>query len=282
MQSMCGFGRAEKKEKNFHLIVEITSLNHKSYEFNFTIPREIKPLEYRMRTFIKQKIKRGRLDIFINFKNSFYKYKFNKKKALELFKIFLSLKKELNLKEEITISEIFNFPGIINLEEKINITNLWEKLKPTLRKALDNLLVMREKEGKTLSKEINARITKIEEKVKTTKKIFDNISNNIRKEQLSNIRKIEGDIKELQKEKNSLSKNDITEELVRIKSHLHQFKNTFKIKGTTGIKLGFITQEINREVNTLISKIDNFKIASLGIEIKDELEKIKQQVQNIE
>lgn len=289
MQSMSGFGRCSKNTVYGNITVEISSLNCKFCNIDIILPNNLKILEYKIKKFIEQKVERGQINVNIFLKEKkIEQYTYSKVVVKELIKILQDLKKTLNLKQEISLHDVINFPDLIKIKKKnININKIWLIIKKILDETMNKLIVMREKEGKKIFNDMNYRIKKIEKAVDLIEKDIPAVLLEYKKSMLKNMQKINKeagiDEKQFTTEFAYLTtKRDVTEEIIRLKSHLNQFKKTINFKNSIGHCLNFIIQEMHRETNTMASKINNFKVSHKTIEIKSEIEKIKEQIQNIE
>ena len=287
--SMTGYGKSERKNKNFSVSVEIKSINNRFFDPITKIHHSLKDYEKEIMSLVKSECVRGR--IFINLDIDTHKnlkqFVLNRKKLNSYINILNEVSSEANIKESITLTDLLKYPDII---ENIGITNKDSNKKlilSTVKAALKDLKIFRQKEGLNLQKDIDSivdsinkifiKIEKISEK--NIKKQLNDYKKKI-KNYMPNLSKLDDD-RLYQEIAIILEKKDINEELIRFKSHLKLFTSYLKNKKNEGKKKNFLLQEMNREVNTIGSKSDNTKIRHLVVDVKDCLEKLREQVQNI-
>lgn len=289
---MTGFGKGESEDNIRHFSVEIKSVNTRYNDIIIKMPKHLTQFEDSIRKLIKSKVNRGRLDVYISLEyigDSGVDVKVNLPLATSYKKAVENLCDELNINDKVSIDLLTRFPDIITIEKKEdNEDEVWKTLKEAIEIAMEKLIIMRINEGEELAKDIRERAYKIKERVKDIEKRSPEIVVEY-KEKLWNR------IDELLEDKYELDENrlmnevaifadryDINEEIVRLYSHIDQLLNTLKIDGPVGRKLDFIIQEMNRETNTIGSKVGDIAITNHVIEMKSELEKIREQIQNIE
>lgn len=292
IKSMTGFGKATIQTKEGFIDAEIRTVNHKYFEMGAKLPEGLSIFEDKIREIIQKKIRRGKINLTVTIDGKFEKPKvilIDRILAKNYLKEGILLKKALRVKGELDIKDIVNLPGIISYTETKTISKkLWQKMEKVLSAALVDLEKERAKEGAELKKELLKRIFIMENALKMIdKRSYLNIDNY--RNRLSNtIKSLSGagelDKTRIETEVAIFAKNcDITEEITRLKSHLKGLKylvNT--IKDEAGKKIDFISQELTREINTIGSKSSDFKISEKVIEIKGEIEKIREQAKNIE
>lgn len=292
LTSMTGYGRGETKNDQRTFTVEMKSINHRYSDIFIRMPKKLSVFEERIKKMIKGVISRGKVEVYISleeFKNTDLIIKPNIDIIKQYYNAFESIKNSLDIDDKITLSLLTSHPDTFKIESnEENEETLWEFLKPAIEDALNALINMRKKEGLELSKDIQDRGLKILEIVKNIEKSAPIILKDYRNKLFDRINEItEGDI-EVDENRLALElsiyadKSNITEEIVRLYSHLDQLEIIIKEEGAVGRKLDFLIQEMNREINTIGSKSVDVKIANNVIEIKSELEKIREQVQNIE
>lgn len=292
LRSMTGFGKGEVDFKKGTITVEIRSLNHRFFDINNRLPNSFYALEIPLTEQVKKQIKRGSvyLNLMTEQPNAKENHLFlNHKMARRYYSMLNQLKKSLNLKGEIKLNQIMAFPNLITYKEKPkDINSFYPAIRLALDKALKALVKMREDEGRAMFNDLSKRAD-------TIKKILAHIEHHseatvktYKKKLLKRIRQLVGtgnlDKERLETEVALFVKNcDIQEEITRLFSHINNFKKTLRGKeGGVGKKLDFITQEMHRESNTIGQKASDFKISEDIIQIKGEIEKIKEQVQNVE
>lgn len=290
--SMTGFGRGEYKNDNYHFTVECRTINHKYVDINIRLPRKISFLEDKIRNVVKDYIKRGRVDLYIKLDligSEEVNLKFDEKLASEYVNILNNIKDTFNLQDDITVMNIAKFPDIIKSEEKEEDEDLlWSMLREALANCLVKLKDMRVEEGSKLAKDIDMRCDLLKDYIEQIENYSYNVVNEY-KEKLNNR------ITEILENPSLVDENrlaqevaiyadkcSITEEIVRFKSHITQLKKAIHKDESIGRKIDFLIQEMNRETNTIGSKSSDLNITNLVVEVKSELEKIREQIQNIE
>lgn len=290
--SMTGFGRGEYKNDNYHFTVECRTINHKYVDINTRLPRKISFLEDKIRNVVKDYIKRGRVDLYIKLDligSEDVNLKFDEKLASEYVNILNNIKDTFNLQDDRTVMNIAKFPDIIKSEEKEEDEDLlWSMLKKALDDCLIKLKDMRVEEGSKLASDIDMRCDLLKDYIEQIENYSYNVVNEYKDKLNNRITEILEnpslvDENRLAQEVAIFAdKSSITEEIVRFRSHIEQLKNTVVKNDSIGRKIDFLIQEMNREVNTTGSKSSNIKITNLVVEVKSELEKIREQIQNIE
>ncbi len=287
---MTGYGRGKLAGENYRVSVEIKTVNHRYCDFNIRIPREITPLEEKIKKSIQQYVARGRVDVFVNLekmRQSKTKVRLDK----ELAGGYLDALKELEnmeLKQDVTTCTLARFPDVLMVEsEEEDLETIWQDLSQALRDALTNLINSRESEGEGLFLDLKERLNKINllsKGIETRSPVVINEYQKKLKERTSELlRGQEIDESRLTMEVVIFAeRSSIAEELVRLKGHIKAFNKTLEQNGPVGRKLDFIVQEINRETNTVSSKANDLEISGQVVEVKSEIEKIREQVQNIE
>ncbi|MGL4451548.1 MAG: YicC/YloC family endoribonuclease [Sarcina sp.] len=292
-KSMTGFGRAtteDGREKVFS--IELKSVNHRYLDINIRMPKSMFSLEDKIRRKIKESLNRGKIDLFINYK-SYTKVDSVAKVNMDFAKTYVraltNLKDEFpQIKDDLSLSLISKHPDVILIEEKEEgLDEIWNEIEPLLQKSLDGLLAMRIFEGTKLKEDIISKTFEIEKLVEYIEGKADTLVSNYKL-------KLEDRLKELMNtinvDENRIAmevavfadKVAIDEEITRLKSHIIHLRETLSISESMGRKLDFIMQEMNREANTIASKSTDLNITNKVIDIKNTLEKIREQVQNIE
>lgn len=292
VKSMTSFGRASNEEGSKHLFsVEMKSVNSRYLDVNVRLPKSIISLEEEIRKLVNSKLSRGKVDIFINQKS--YSQgegvaKLNLKLAESYFNCLKEIEKNFEVKNDITVTQIARFPDVINVvEEEDSIDEIWSYIKPLINSSLDMMDNMRIVEGEKLKEDILIKLKEIEDIVLNIEKIADIVPNTYK-------RKLEVKLKDLldgieidesriaQEVAIIADKSAVDEEITRLNSHINQMRITFEEGGQIGRKLDFIIQEMNREANTIASKSSDMDMTNYVINIKNLIEKIREQVQNIE
>lgn len=292
IRSMTSFGRSNSEEgKKRVFTVEMKSVNSRYLDVNIRMPKSIISLEEEIKKMISNSLNRGKVDVFINIKN------YNEgagvpKVDINLAQGYLQCLKEieekLNIKNDISVMQIARFPEVITMiEEEDKIDEIWEELKPLISSSLDMMINMREVEGEKLKEDILIKINQIEELVSKVEEFADSIPKVFKQKLEERLKDLLGNV---EVDENRIAtevciladKATVDEEIIRLNSHINQVRETLKLNEPIGRKLDFIVQEMNRETNTIGSKSSDIKMTNIVIDIKNILEKIREQVQNIE
>jgi uncharacterized protein (TIGR00255 family) len=290
MRSMTGYGRGEADHAGTKISVELNSVNRKQSDIVINLPRDLAMLEPRIRQAINEKISRGRMNVMIGLEGS------NGAGALALdtglarsyHEAMLTLQKELSAPGEITISTILQAPGVMRSpEHPVNADDAWPGVQRALNTALGDLIKMREREGKHLAKDLIHRLKTLRKDIKEIRALYPEVVKKYRAVLHERLEKAGLDLalddERLLKEVTIFAdRSDISEELTRLESHLAQFAHHLRKNEPVGRTLEFITQEIFRELNTLGAKSNDADISQHVVACKSELEKIREQIQNLE
>lgn len=291
-KSMTGFGMGEYKDEQYSISVECKTINHKYLDINPRMPRKISFLEDKLRGMVKDYLNRGRVDMFIKFetlKSSGEQLNYNEELAGQYVEILNKIKSNFELADEIKIVDVAKFPDVVTISEAEEDEELlWKMLSEALTKCLEKLTEMRATEGEKLAQDVLERTDILEKNILDIEKYSDSVVEEYKEKLNARIKEVVENPSII--DENRLSqevaiyadKSNITEEIVRFKSHIQQLRNTVVKDEAIGRKMDFLIQEMNRETNTLGSKSSNINITNLVIEIKSELEKIREQIQNIE
>jgi uncharacterized protein (TIGR00255 family) len=288
---MTGYGRGETDHAGTKFSVELNSVNRKQSDVVINLPRDLAELEPRIRQRINESISRGRTNATISVHsggNGARNLALNAELARSYHEAMRALQKELNAPGEITISTILQAPGVMRCSEQAqNAEEAWPPIESALRAALADLIKMREREGKHLAKDLIHRLKAIRKKLKEVRALHPDGVKRYRAALHERIQKaglsIADDDERLLKEITFFAdRTDISEELTRLESHLAQFAHHLRSKEPVGRTLEFITQEVFRELNTLGAKANDGAISQRVIACKAELEKIREQLQNLE
>ncbi len=288
---MTGFGSASKSFKHINVNAELKSINSRYLEVSSRLPISLSDKESEIKEILSKKITRGKINVSISIdKNS------NKRINLiiqpDVIKDYNSLlsqvKRAIKSKEDIKLEHILKFSEIFKIDEDSELEKHWGDVKKVLLKAIDNLILMKKREGKILENDIRARINSIHKNLKRISRTSNQNIETSKEKLLSRINTLINDKFQIDKNRVEFElimlsdKMDITEEIIRSDSHLDYFKKCMKETELSGRRLNFLVQEINREINTIASKSNNSLISQYVVEMKEELEKIKEQLQNIE
>ncbi len=291
MRSMTGYGRGEVDHNGAKFSVEVNSVNRKQSDIVVNLPRDLAELEPRIRQTINEKISRGRTNVVValhNGESGPRTLALDTALARSYHEAMRALQKELSAPGEITIGTILQAPGVMRLpEENINASKVWPAVERALDSALGELIKMREREGKHLAKDLIHRLKTIRKELKEVRALHPGVVTKYRDAMLDRINKaglnVALDDERLLKEISFFAdRSDISEEVTRLESHLAQFAHHLRKNEPVGRTLEFITQEISRELNTLGAKSNDAAISQRVVTCKAELEKIREQIQNLE
>lgn len=290
IKSMTGFAKTETSENGLTVNIEIKSLNGRFLEINCKMPRNLNHRERELRELVRQFMDRGTVSIFINVDNSdgSKKLMFNENAAILCYESLNNLREKLKIRETVKLEHVLQLSdNFIVQEVNDDEKQLMYLINKGMRNALKSLDEMRMKEGQQIAKDIKMRIGEIEVLMNQVEEISMNRVPDERQRLRERIAMLfesdEIDEQRLQTEMVLLAdKLDVTEECTRMRSHIIFFNEIFRGKESSGRKLNFLLQEMNREVNTVGSKITDASAAKIVVAIKEELEKIREQVQNIE
>ena len=288
---MTGFGRCLESVDGKTIIVEIKSVNHRYYEFTSRVPRSCGYLDEKLKSFIQGKVSRGKIDVGVSIQSdgvSDERIEVNSEVAKGYITALRSANEELGLEDDLTLSRIVRLPDIFDVKKiEEDEETVWNEVKSVAEKALERFIVMREAEGEKMREDILSRldyitglVEKIEKKSPETtekyrKKLFDKISEVLKD---TNV-----DEQRILTEAAIFSeKTAVDEETVRLRSHINQCREMLSMNEAVGRKLDFLIQEFNREANTIGSKCQDIEITKVVVDLKSEIEKIREQVQNIE
>ena len=291
MNSMTGYGRGEAARGGAKFTVEISTVNRKQAELSLYLPRELDALESRARDEINAKVSRGRIAARVQWtakSGDRAQVEIDRNLAKEYAKEYRKLATDLKLGGEVSLDTILRAPGVLQTsEEELDVESLWTPLRTAVRAALKELLAMRAREGANLKKDLQKRIDALQKSVKAVKRQAPKTVRRHREALLDRLNQSGLDLKldderVLKEVALFADRIDITEELTRLESHFEQFADYAKSKGPVGRTLDFLSQEMNREVNTIGSKANDPVISRLVVAMKSELEKFREQVQNVE
>lgn len=291
IKSMTGFGRAMVDDGKRSFLVEIRGVNHRYLDMNIRMPKSLMPVEDRIRKLISGYISRGKVDVFITYKNYGKEdtvVQSNRYLAKGYVDILKSLRDEFMLADDISVSLVSRFPDVVFTEEKEeNIEEIWSLMAEAVEEASKKMLVMKEVEGQSLKKDMLVKSEEIR-KIVDQIKVKDKEVIPLYKERLEN--RIKELLDSVPVDENRLAleiamytdKASIDEEVTRLLSHMDQMEKFLSEVEPVGRKLDFLAQEMNREANTMASKSVDIEITNNVLLIKNEIEKIREQMQNIE
>lgn len=289
--SMTGFGRGEYSDEFYRIRVEIRSVNHRYLDLSVRLPRSYQGAEDRLRAAISEKVSRGKTDVFVTIEQALDRprnVQLDQGLADGYFGAIGSLKERYGLSGEVTLEILTRFPEIIRpLDNDEDIESLWKSLEPALLSALNNLVEMRRREGEALARDLSQRLTEIarltEEMAARAPGIVDAYRVRLEKRASELLGDIQADPGRLAAEIALFAdRSNVNEELTRLASHVSQSRDLLRKNDPVGRRFDFLVQEMNREANTIGSKANDLDLARLVIEVKSELEKVREQIQNLE
>jgi uncharacterized protein (TIGR00255 family) len=287
---MTGYGKGSISKNKTSAEAEVKSVNSRFFEVSLKLPSILFPYDYEIREFIKTKVQRGKVSVVIHFKKDGVENGFvsiDEKKLLNHLSLIKKIKKAAGIKGEITLEHLLGSKEIFTSQDAELSKAEFEIVKSALNKALDKLVIMKKKEGAELSRDLSARIENIISNVSAIETEFRKSINEYHDKLKQRIQELTGN-PEINEDRLNIElaliadRADITEECVRLRSHLKFFKETLKNEKEPGKKLNFLCQEMNRETNTISSKSISTSIIHSSVLIKEEIEKIREQIQNIE
>ena len=291
IKSMTAYAKAESKG-TVSVNLEIRSYNNRYLDLVLRLPQQYLPLEERIKSVVVEKIARGRVELkmqIISEPSEAISFEINRPKAVAYFQALVQLRDELKIKAPIALEQIAAVSDIIKpVETELQLDQIWPVVHDCLTRALVDLEQMRTREGEYIAADIGRRIQQIQQWLADIGKQSSNLVNGYRERLTERITALTEGIVSIDPDRIAqeaailADRSDITEELVRAGSHLAQFAAVLKSGEPAGRKLNFLLQELNREFNTVGSKTDKSSVAHLVVEVKAEIEKIREQIQNIE
>jgi uncharacterized protein (TIGR00255 family) len=291
VKSMTGFGREHIVANGREIIVEIRSVNHRYYEFTARTPRSYGFLDEKLKAFLKNGISRGKVEVSVTIYNqegTDAQIELNESVASGYLDALRGSAEKLGLEDDLTLSSIMRLPDVFTVVKKTDDEEvIWSEVKAVAQVALDRLVEMRNTEGVKMYDDISSRLDFIEQTVGKIEMQSPNVSESYRDRLYTKIKEVLQDrnIDEqrvLTEVAIFSEKVAIDEETVRLRSHISQFRDLINSDEPVGRKLDFLVQELNREVNTIGSKAQDLSITKMVVDLKSEIEKIREQIQNIE
>lgn len=291
IKSMTGFGRCEVLKDSRKFTVELKSVNHRYLDVNIRMPKKLNFFETSIRTLLKSYADRGKVDIFITYEDlsqSQVSVKYNAALAAEYLKYLNQMAEEFSLDNDVRVSTLSRYPEVFTMEEcSEDEDELWNGLKEALEGAFSQFVEMRTKEGEHLKEDILLKLDLLSEQIRFIEERSPQIIAEYRTKLEEKMREL---LEDTQIDDNRIAAEVILfadkictdEEVVRLKSHIQHMKETLEESNGIGRKLDFIAQEMNREANTILSKANDLDISNRAISLKTEIEKIREQIQNIE
>ena len=291
IKSMTGFGRCELTERNRRFTVEMKSVNHRYLDVNIKMPKKLNFFESSIRNELKNYMQRGKVDLFItyeDFSETTGYVKYNKDIAAEYLDYLKQMSEEFGLENDIRVSTLSRYPDVFTMEEQEDDEEeIWKELDRALKQAAEAFVETRIKEGENLKQDL---LEKLDGMLAHVDFITERSPQIIAEYKQKLYDKVQDLLKDAQVDENRLltevtifaDKVCVDEELVRLRSHIEATRSALIAGGSIGRKLDFIAQEMNREANTILSKTTDIEVSNRAIELKTEIEKVREQIQNIE
>lgn len=291
IKSMTGFGRCEVADEKRKFTVELKSVNHRYLDVNIKMPKKLNFFESAIRNLLKEYIERGKVDVYITYEDyteDNYSLRYNAALAGEYLGYLNAMAEEFRLENDIRVSTLSRYPDVFVMEEQdIDEKELWSGLEKALRGACEQFVDSRVKEGEALKADLLDKLDTMLSDVDFIEERSPQIMKEYRTRLEEKIQEILGD-RQIDDARIATEvtiyadKVCVDEETVRLRSHIMTTKDTLLAGGSIGRKLDFIAQEMNREANTILSKANNIEISDIGIDLKTGIEKVREQIQNIE
>ncbi len=292
IKSMTAYAKSEKTQEKLTVQIEIRSYNSRYLDIALRIPHGYLALEEKIKTLIAGKVSRGRIEVNLQVRDDSdeaYAFEINTPKARAYYDSLVQLKDKFNINSEISMDLLVSGGAIIKPAEMgLDMEACWPVFEDCINEAIDNLIAMRKKEGNFLESDISARLNGIEERVDQIQKESSDLLSHYQQRLKDRIAALTKGIIEIDPDRTAqeaaflADRSDISEEIVRAASHIKQFRTIINSAEPAGRKLYFLMQELNREFNTMGSKTNNSNVSHMIIEVKSDLEKIREQLQNVE
>ena len=291
IKSMTGFGRFEIAKGERKITVEIKSVNHRYLDVSIKMPKKLNFFEVAIRSELKNYIQRGKVDIFITYEDiteSNMCVKYNKELAAEYMKYLAQMAEDFSLDNDVRVSTLSRYPEVLGMEEQtVDEEELWQLLAEAVRGAAEKFVETRIKEGENLKSDLvgklDGMLTHVDYIAERSPQIIAEYKKKLEEKVREMLEDVKVDESRLLMEVTIFAdKVCVDEELVRLRSHIETTKENLIQGGSIGRKLDFIAQEMNREANTILSKANDLEISNRAIELKTEIEKVREQIQNIE
>ena len=291
IKSMTGFGRAEAVSREHKVSVELKSVNHRYLDLSIKMPRKLVFLEGAIRNLMKTYMQRGKVDVFITYEDytlSCGALKYNKELAGEYLAYIRQMAEEFGLENDVKAGTLSHYPDVLTMEEQsVDEDALWAVLEAPLREACEKFAQSRAREGENLKNDLIAKLDALDEKVSQVEARAPEVVDSYREKLEAKVHEL---LEDSQIEDSRIAAEVVLfsdkicndEETVRLHSHIQGMKKMLEEKEGIGRKLAFMAQEMNREANTILSKSSDLIISNIAIDLKTEIEKIREQVQNVE
>ncbi len=291
IRSMTGFGRGETEEGGIHFTVEMKSVNNRFLDFNIRLPRQLMALEAQVRNELKQFMQRGKVDVYVTFERTAGtagSVQYNKEAAAQYYSALMQMAEDFGIERKISLTALAAYPDVLKTDEaELDLEALWPPLRQAIDEACAGFTAAREREGEFLKNDILDKLALMEEHCAFIKERAPEMVVRYREELKARVQELLGDQRPdetrlLQEVTIYADKVCIDEELVRLASHIEAMRQVLKDEENVGRKMDFLAQEMNRESNTILSKSDDMEVSAHAVELKTGVEKIREQVQNME
>lgn len=291
LKSMTGFGRSEITNERQKITVEMKAVNHRYCDINVKMPKKLSIFEAGIRNLLKKYIQRGKVDVFITYEDyteNNMVLKYNEELAAEYVRVLQQMSEQFGIENDVRVSSLSRYPDVLTLEEQtIDADELWGVLEEALHKASEQFVETRLVEGENLKNDLIGKLDGMLEDVDFIEKRSPEILTEHRQRLETKVKELLGDstIDESRIVTETTIFADkicVDEEIVRLRSHITSTRNALIEGGSIGRKLDLIAQEMNREANTILSKANDLEVANRAINLKTEIEKVREQIQNIE
>ena len=291
IKSMTGFGHAEAVTKERKITVELKSVNHRYLDLSIKMPRKLNVFEGQIRNLMKHYMQRGKVDVFITYEDytaGSVSVKYNREIAAEYLKYLKQMEEEFSLENDMKVSALSRYPEVLTMEEQsINEEETWNSLEGPLNEACRKFVKTREREGENLKNDLLAKLDGLENMVIKVQQRAPEVVKAYREKLEAKVHEL---LEDAQIDESRIAAEVILfsdkicndEETVRLLSHIRGMKKILMEKEGIGRKLDFMAQEMNREANTILSKSSDLEVSDIAIDLKTEIEKIREQIQNIE
>lgn len=291
IKSMTGFGRCEMEEHARRITVEMKAVNHRYLDLSIKMPKKFNPFEAQIRNVLKEYLERGKVDLYITCEDlgeENLQIRYNKSVAAEYLQYLRQMAEEFGLEDDVRVSTLSRYPEVFSMEDvQVDEEEIWQDLEKVVRGAAKVFVESREREGEALKTDLLDKLESMQESVAQIEARSPQVIEEYREKLRAKVKEMVGDVqidesRLLMEVTVFADKICVDEEMVRLKSHIAAMSAELKKGGSVGRKLDFIAQEMNREANTTLSKANDLLTSDAAIELKTGIEKIREQIQNLE
>ena len=291
IKSMTGFGRCEMEEHARRITVEMKAVNHRYLDLSIKMPKKFNPFEAQIRNVLKEYLERGKVDLYITCEDlgeENLQIRYNKSVAAEYLQYLRQMAEEFGLENDVRVSTLSRYPEVFSMEDvQVDEEEIWQDLEKVVRGAAKVFVESREREGEALKTDLLDKLESMQESVAQIEARSPQVIEEYREKLRAKVKELVGDVqidesRLLMEVTVFADKICVDEEMVRLKSHIAAMSAELKKGGSVGRKLDFIAQEMNREANTTLSKANDLLTSDAAIELKTGIEKIREQIQNLE